>query len=75
MAGSKVTTVGIWAAAFEVIAITSNRFSPPRFYAVALKPLPAPATTGSLGLTTVTVAVTGTIAILSAELSTRRGNV
>ena len=66
--GSKVTTVGIWAAAFEVIAIIASALLLPRFYAVALMPLPAAATTGSLGLITVAAAVTGTIAILSAEL-------
>jgi hypothetical protein len=65
---SEVTAVGIWAASFEVIAIVATLLLLPRFYSLALKPLPAAATTGSVAIITLAVAVFGTIAVLSAEL-------
>lgn len=65
---SRVGTAGIWAASFEMIAIIASALLLPRFYALALKPLPGIVTAVLIGLITAAVAVTGTLAILSAEL-------
>jgi hypothetical protein len=65
--GSGVTTAGVWAASFELTATVASALLLPRFHALALRPLPGLVTGLLIGLITVAVAITTTIAILGAE--------